>query len=311
MTSRWSGSNLSSSLSADTKDALARELPQAAHCKAALLAGLALYGSSGNGIFVTQRNAVARLFWSLLENRKAHPILKSAGTRLYRTPAYHIEIPAPLRVLSSNPALKCDRMLEVRAAFLACGSLSATRGYHLEFVASDRERADRLAWMLRSLRFPPKATVRKARAVLYYKDFEVIVQLLSTIGAFGAVLHLEDVRALKDTKNRIHRLVNTEAANLDRATAAAERQRQTIAFVERVHGLRQLSSGLREIAELRLEHPEETLAELGARCNPPATKSAVNSRLLALSRLAGRLRAGPDRSLSGVRRVRGTPSGKD
>ena len=51
-------------ISADTKDALARETPAASHCREALLAGLALYGST-RGAFVTHRNAVARLFWSL------------------------------------------------------------------------------------------------------------------------------------------------------------------------------------------------------------------------------------------------------
>ncbi len=61
-------------ISADTKDALARDVPPAAHCREALLAGLALYGACTRGEFVTHRNAVARLFWSLLDDRKSHPI---------------------------------------------------------------------------------------------------------------------------------------------------------------------------------------------------------------------------------------------
>ena len=285
-----------SSLSADTKDALARETPAADHCRAALLRALALYGAGGN-TFITQRNAVARLFWSLLEDRKAHPIRKVAGTRLYRTPAYHIDIPVNLRGPAPKPRLKCDRIVDVRAAFLACASLSAAaHGYHLEFVLRDEERADRLAWMLRSLGREPKRALRKGHPLLYYKDFEAIAELLSTIGAFGALLHLEDVRALKETKNRIHRLVNTEAANVERVTVAAAAQRQTINFIAEAHGLRKLSPALREVAQLRLKHPEESLAELGARCNPPASKSAVNSRLGALARLASRLRGASKRA---------------
>ncbi len=291
-TSRSNGSNVTSSLSQDTKDGLARELPGPTHCKAALLRGLALYGSGRDAdVFVTQRNAVARLFWSLLDDRKAYPIVKVPGTRLYRTPSYHIGVPPELRGFAPKPRLKCDRIMDVRAGFLACGSLSAaTHGYHLEFVLALEEHAQRLAWMLRSLVAEPKTAVRKSRRVLYYKDFEAIAEVLSTIGAFGAMLHLEDVRALKETKNRIHRLVNTAAANLDRVTAAATAQRRIINFIAEAHGLRKLTPALREIAELRLKHPEESIGELGARCNPPATKSAVNSRLVALSRLAGRLR---------------------
>jgi len=85
--------------------------------------------------------------------------------------------------------------------------------------------------------------------------------VLTMIGAFSAVLHWEDVRALRETKNRIHRLVNTEAANLERAASAAATQRQTIEYLASAYGLPQLSPPLREIAELRLAHPGESLAE--------------------------------------------------
>ena len=115
---------------------------------------------------------------------------------------------------------------------------------------------------------------------------------LTLVGAFSAVLHLEDVRALRETKNRIHRLVNTEAANLERTAAAAAAQRSTIAFIENAYGLARLSPALREIAELRLGYPDESLAELGRRCNPPIAKPTVSSRLGALTRLAERLRGG-------------------
>ncbi len=269
-------------------------MPSAAHCKAALLTGLGLYGANAAcTVFITHRNSVARLFWSLLEDRKSHPIESRAVTRLARLPTFAIALPAPRNGMPPKPTLKCDRLMEIRAAFLACGSLAAgAHGYHLEFVLPDRELAERLVWMLRSTGRAPKRTVRKRREVLYYKDFEAIVDVLTIIGAFGAVLHLEDVRALRETKNRIHRLVNTEAANLERAAAAAAAQRRVIEYLENACGLGQLSPPLREIAELRLAYPDESLAELGARCNPPIAKPTVSSRLSALSRLAARLRTG-------------------
>jgi DNA-binding transcriptional regulator WhiA len=279
-------------ISADTKDALARELPAENHCREALLAGLALYGSS-RGAFVTHRNAVARLFWSLLEERKSHPIGTRAPTRLQRLPTFAIDLPEQLRAVPAKPARKCDRLIEIRAAFLACGSLAAgAHGYHLEFVTRSDEVAQRLKWMLRSAGVPPKATRRKARLVLYYKDFDAIAELLTLIGAFGAVLQLEDVRALRETKNRIHRLVNTEAANLERTALAAAEQRRVIEFLRSVYGLVRLTPALREVAELRLKHPDESLMELGRRCNPPIAKPTVSSRLGALARLADQLRGG-------------------
>lgn len=283
-----------SSISADTKDALARDVPTAEHCRAALAAGLALYGRDAQmRHFVTHRNSIARAFWSLLEHRKAHPIETRPQTRLAHLPTFAISLPETLRSLPPKPAHKCDRLVEIRGAFLAVGSLAVgAHGYHLEFVVSESILAERLAWMLRSTGRAPKRTIRKRREVLYYKDFEAIVDVLTLIGAFSAVLHLEDIRALRDTKNRIHRLVNTEAANLERVAAAAARARQTIEYLASAYGLAQLSPPLREIAELRLRHPDESLAELGTRCNPAISKPTVGSRLSSLARLAGRLRAG-------------------
>lgn len=277
-------------ISADTKDALARDLPAARHCREALLTGLAFYGSVRDE-FVTHRNAVARLFWSLLDERKAHPIEARAPTRLQRLPTFAISLPSRLRETPPKPVHKCDRLVEVRAAFLACGSLAAgTHGYHLEFVARGDDVAARLKWMLRSAGVPPKQTRRKTRVVLYYKDFDAIVELLTQIGAFAAVLGLEDVRALRETKNRIHRLVNTEAANLERTAQAAASQRRIIEYLRNAYGLARLTPALREVAELRLKHPDESLAELGRRCNPAISKPTVSSRLGALSRLADHLR---------------------
>ena len=284
---------VNSSFSADAKDALARDVPEAPHCREALLASLAVYGcGTGANAFVTHRNAVARLFRSLaLDERRS--IVKVADARLMRAVGYRIDVPERLRAIPPKPMHKCDRVMEVRGAFLACGCVSAGRqGYHLEFVLRDRERAERLAWMLRALALPPKRMERKHRDVLYYKDFEAIVDVLTIVGAHGAVLHLSDIHALKETKNRIHRLVNTEAANLERTAAAAAAACRTIQYVESAYGLRNVSPVLREIAALRLAHPEENLAELGRRCNPPVGKPTVGSRLAALTRLAARLQRG-------------------
>jgi cell division protein WhiA len=277
-------------ISADTKDALAREVPDTRHCREALLAGLALYGGArGGNEFVTHRNAAARLFWSLLEERKVHPIQTRAATRLQRLPTFAIALPERLGEMPPKPARKCDRLIEIRAAFLACGSLAAgAHGYHLEFVIAGEAVATRLEWMLRSAGVAPKKTRRKGRIVLYYKNFDAIVELLTQIGAFSAVLRLEDVRALRETKNRIHRLVNTEAANLERTARAAAEQRRVIEYLRSARGLGRLSPPLREIAELRLRHPDESLAELGRRCSPPIGKPTVSSRLAALGRLARR-----------------------
>lgn len=280
-----------STLSGDAKDALAREPVTAPHCRAALRDALFRYGADPHtGVFRTQRSALARLAWSLLDDRKEHAIRKVPGTRLVRLPTY--EIDGPARPARRRPAARCDRRMEVRGAFLGCGSLaSPARGYHVEFVPPGDAETERLVALLRAEGLEPKVAPRKGRRIVYFKDVDAITQLLAAMGAAKAVLYLEDVRALKETKNRIRRLVNTEAANVDRAMSAAAAQREAIARVVEACGLRRLSKPLREAAELRLAFPTETLGELGRRCAPPAKKSTINGRIAALLRIARALPA--------------------
>ena len=278
------------SFSADVKDALARDVPTNAAARAALRDGLARYGGR-DGIFRTQRPAVARLARVLAGDSPS--ITKLVGMRLYRTATYALAIPAPT---ARMPRTQPERRMEARGAFLACGSLATpAHGYHLEFVIADEHDASRLTSILTHLGIPPKRTIRKKRPLLYYKDLDLIVAVLGQIGAYAAVLQLEDVRAMKETKNRIRRLVNTEAANLDRATSASAAQRAAIALVADRYGLRKLSPAMREIAQLRLQHPEESLSQLGRRCRPAVPKATVNGRLASILRLARRLREGAAR----------------
>lgn len=283
-----------SALSADAKDALARDIPAQAHCRTTLRAGLAYFGSVATPhgwAFRTRRPAIARLFRTLLEDRSGGAVRRTPEARLYRTTTYDIDIDDAFAEPPPKPRAKCDRRMELRAAFLCCASLAnPAHGYHLEFVCSDAERAGRIAGLLRSEQIEAKMTVRKGRNVVYLKGLDVIVATLGAIGAYNAVLHLEDVRAMKETKNRIHRIVNTEAANVVRATTAAAAQRDAFAYLADAYGLRNLSPVLREAAQVRLAHPDETLAELGQRCNPPVGKATLNGRIAALMRLVGRLR---------------------
>jgi DNA-binding transcriptional regulator WhiA len=283
-------------LSADAKDALARDLPKDAHCRLALRAGLAYFGAVATPqgwTFRTRRAGIARLFRTLLDDRSAGAIRRAPEPRLYRSTTYEIDLDDTLAEPPPKPKAKCDRRMELRAAFLCCGSLASPQhGYHLEFAAPGPERADRIAQLLAAERVDPKTTMRKGRHVVYLKGLDSIVSVLGAIGAFGAVLHLEDVRAMKETKNRIHRLVNTEAANVVRAASAAAAQREAFAYLADAYGLRNLSPALREAAQLRLAHPDETLAELGKRCHPPVGKATLNGRIMALMRLVRRLREG-------------------
>ncbi|MBC5800102.1 MAG: DNA-binding protein WhiA [Candidatus Eremiobacteraeota bacterium] len=273
-------------LSADAKDALAREPVTTEHGRAALREGLFFFGTQRRlGIFHTRRAAVARLAWTLLtesaEPRAGAPIPK----RAQRTPTYELAVAAVPALRKTNA--RTERRMVLRGAFLACGSLAApARGYHLEFVPPDADAAQRLLALLRAEGLEPRIAPREARRIVYFKDVDAIAQVLAAIGAGSALLQLEGRRAVKETKNRIHRLVNMEAANVDRATSAATAQREVIAFLADAYGLARLPAPLRSAAELRLAYPAETLAELARRCDPIVNKSTMGARIAALVRLA-------------------------
>jgi hypothetical protein len=284
-----------SRLSADVKDALARDVPSDAALRGALRAGLARYGGidvGGERVFRTRRPAVARLARILFdEQHGGTPVRRGHDARLYRAATFEIGLGRRASESAARPRRRAERRAELRAAFLCSGSLAAPhRGYHLEFVCADDAAAQRIEALLQSEGVNARRMLRKGRAVIYLKDLDAIVTVLGAIGASSAILHLEDVRAVKETKNRIHRLVNTEAANVVRAARAAAAQRDAIAYLADAYGLRNLSPALREAAQLRLAHPDETLAELGRRCVPPVGKATFNGRIATLMRLVKRLR---------------------
>ncbi len=284
-----------SKLSSDAKDALARDVPADPAVRAALRNGLAYYGGVESGdelIFRTRRPAVARLARTLFEEQRTQaPVRRGRDVRLDKATTFEIDLGPRPDAPPPRPRRRAERRAELRAAFLCAGSLAAPQhGYHLEFVVPDTARTERICALVAAEGVAVRTMLRKGRRVVYLKGLDAIVTVLGAIGASGAVLHLEDVRAVKETKNRIHRLVNTEAANVVRAASAAAAQREAIQFLADAYGLRNLTPALREAAQLRLQHPDETLAELGRRCNPAVGKATINGRLASLMRLVKRLR---------------------
>jgi DNA-binding protein WhiA len=87
-------------------------------------------------------------------------------------------------------------------------------------------------------------------------------------------------------RNSVNRKVNCETANINKTVSAAMKQVEDIRYIRDTIGLNELPEGLREIAELRLEHPNETLKELGDLLQTPLGKSGVNHRLRKLSEIA-------------------------
>lgn len=184
-----------------------------------------------------------------------------------------------------------DKRAYIRGAFLGGGSISnPEKTYHLEFVTHSEEYAIDLKNLINSFNLKSKVIQRKNSFIIYIKESEQISDLLSIMGAHSALFELENIRIMKEMRNNVNRLVNCETANLSKTVNAAVRQVESIKFIQAEIGLKRLPKNLREIAELRLNYPDESLKELGEMLDPPVGKSGVNHRLRKIEKIAGELR---------------------
>lgn len=185
----------------------------------------------------------------------------------------------------------CCKRAFLRGVFMVAGSVTnPKKGYHLEIAVTSEGLCRQLQEMVLSFGIEAKIVERKKYYVLYVKEGSLIVDFLNVMEAHLALMEFENVRILKDVRNSVNRQVNCETANINKTVTAAARQIEDIRYIERRKGFRQLNDGLREIAELRLDYPDSSLAELGQMLSKPLGKSGVNHRLRKLSNIADGLR---------------------
>ena len=181
----------------------------------------------------------------------------------------------------------CCAISYLRGAFLGGGFVADPHGdFHFELTAESEQMAEDLSELMDRFDVGGKVTKRRGLYTVYLKGAEPIVTFLALVGAHRALLRTEDVRIVKSMRNDVNRLVNAETANLVKTADAAAGQLDAIATLEESRGLGSLPPALRELAELRLEHPDVSLRELGELADPPLSKSAVYHRVRRIEELA-------------------------
>lgn len=177
----------------------------------------------------------------------------------------------------------------LRGAFLASGSVNnpETSRYHLEIYSLYADHNAGILKMMNYFNLNARTVERRSGYIVYLKEAEKIADFLQVIGATNAMLKFEDVRIVRDMRNSVNRLVNCETANMNKTIDAAQKQIENINYLKDHVGLDNLPTKLREIATLRLAHPDVSLQELGAMV-PGGTisKSGVNHRLRKLNQIA-------------------------
>lgn len=223
----------------------------------------------------------------ITEEMGVKSLLKEVGLLKEKENIFALDYSIPEDILDDE---NCKRAY-IRGAFLGGGSVSnPEKTYHLEFVTHDNEYADDLSSLINKYGLNSKVIQRKSSFIVYIKEGEQIVDLLNIISAHSSLLELENVRIMKEMRNNVNRLVNCETANLSKTVNAAVRQVESIRIIQKEIGLTRLPKNLQEIAELRLNYPDESLKELGEMLNPPVGKSGVNHRLRRIEKIAEEVR---------------------
>ncbi|MCD8153786.1 MAG: DNA-binding protein WhiA [Clostridiales bacterium] len=310
------------SFSGTVKEELSRHPGTARHCQIAELAAFLCAcghlepGKPGekNLVIQTENESVARKCFTILQkvyNIEAKATVRANG-RTKRGNVYQIRVgdPADGEMILQSTRLaadeetgslvlqdllvvqkECCKRAYIRGAFLASGSISDPRkGYHFEIVCPEERKARQLKEMIHSFHIDARIVTRKKSYVVYVKEGAQIVDMLAIMEANVALMDLENIRIVKEMRNSVNRRVNCETANINKTVNAAVKQMEDIALIGRTVGFQSLSEGLAQTAELRLQHPEATLKELGMMLNPQVGKSGVNHRLRKLSALADELR---------------------
>jgi cell division protein WhiA len=276
-------------------------LPARPCCQLSELLGI-YFGSRGrllgssrgrSAYFSLLRNAVARKVVRL-GRAVAKMDAKYQAVKSRKRMSIFIELALPSELVSAFtrppihavPQAACDRKAMLRGFFLGCGSVNApnTR-YHLEFVAPTASWASAIARMVEESGVKAGITQRGGQSVVYVKDGDGIVRLLSIMGASRAVMEFENVRVVREVSGEVNRRLNFETANIGKTIGSGLRQAAAIEQLEQAGRLEHLPPALREMARWRVQNPELNLGELAGRMK--LSKSAVNHRLRRLQELAG------------------------
>lgn len=288
------------------------------HAKAELAALIRMNGSLSiaNQQFVlnvqTENAAIARRIYSLLKDHYdvRSELLVRRKMKLKKNNVYIVRLKHETQTVLNDLGIMDGLMFDthvsdelmgnsqkmrsyLRGAFMASGSINnpETSRYHLEIYSIYEEHNQDICNMLNYFDLNARTLERRNGFITYLKGAEKIADFLVLIGATNSMLKFEDVRIVRDMRNSVNRLVNCETANLNKTIDAASKQIENIQFIKEKVGIKALPEKLQEIAELRLQHPEVSLKELGEMVpSGVISKSGINHRIRKINDFAEKLR---------------------
>jgi DNA-binding protein WhiA len=136
------------------------------------------------------------------------------------------------------------------------------------------------------------AKVREARGIyrVVVREGDAIVEILKHIGAHGIVLKYEELRVRREVRGKQNRLANFDNANLMRSAQAAIASGMRVRRAMEILG-DNIPEHLKMAGDLRLQHRDASLNDLGRLASPPLTKDAIAGRIRRLLALADKVAA--------------------
>lgn len=243
----------------------------------------------GEGKAVGKRRGSKKFSYSITidADNRSEQILREAGILLVREGNNYISD----GIYSGIVRTKCCKKAYLRGVFMGAGTMSdPEKGYDLEFVLESATMAADLRKLINSfVDLSCKVTERRGKYVVYMKKADYISDMLAIMGASSQVFSMEETRIKKEMVGSARRMSNCDSANMDRSIEASMKHIEAIKKIQETKGLASLPETLREAAELRLDHPDISIAALGELCDPPMKKAGINKRLMRIQEIASKL----------------------
>lgn len=293
------------SFSKQVKSELLKIEYKSACCEKAMLYGMCIFAKSFSPYRVgiqTENIEIAKRYSTLLSRfcnvkcsvvtstgGKSHTVTvsdKAECEKILR--AFGHESKGSLKINHSNFDCENCRNAFLAGAFLSCATVSdPNKDYHLEFTVQYMNLSKSLITLLNEADLSPKYANRKGYHIVYFKDSEAIEDCLYLMGASSTMFEMMNIEIIKDFRNKANRTANCEAANIERTVKASYEHISAINKIKSKKGLDFLKSDLKEMAVLRIDNPDASLAELSQLSG--LSRSGVNHRLKKIVEIANSL----------------------
>ncbi|MBP5260790.1 MAG: DNA-binding protein WhiA [Clostridiales bacterium] len=175
----------------------------------------------------------------------------------------------------------------LRGAFLSCGYCSDPwKSYRAEYRVSNGKMIDLIVAMLEFFGIKPVIADRDSYTLIYFKNGDMVSDFLGVIGATGAVMEFENIRAEKEVNGRVTRTVNCDSGNIKRSAGACAKRGAAFDKLVRAGKVNSLPPELKVVVEAHYINPEASISELAAMMDPPLAKSGMNHRIAKLIEMA-------------------------